>query len=90
MKPTILCAGPVFGGEATRPYRFVVLRWLDHKFSCHTQFLDDIGGFSDGEYFTLGPKVDAFENAVRWWHARIKEELAVRPTCLLHDFVPNQ
>jgi hypothetical protein len=75
--PTILAAGPPFGGELTRPYRFVVLRWPGGGYSAHTQFLDPEGGFSDGEYCRT------LNRAVSHWLARIAQEYERRPGCLL-------
>lgn len=75
--PTILVAGPAFGGEWTRPYRFVVLRWPGGGFSAHTQFLDPEGGLSDGDYCR------GLNGAVGRWLARITQEFERRPGCLL-------
>ena len=74
--PTVLAAGPPFGGEATRPYRFVVLRWAD-GYSAHTEFLDAEGGYSDGDYFR------SLAAAVGRWLTRNAAEFERRPGCLL-------
>lgn len=86
-RAAILVAGPVFGGEATRPYRHVVVKWTTGDYSSHVQYLDEIGGFEHGHYFN-NTGADGFLRAVRGWQKRVAEELERRPSCLLHDFVP--
>lgn len=84
----VLVAGPVFGGEMTRPYRRVVLRWDDGSYSCHVQYLDELGGFEHGYYYD-NTGADGFLRAVRKWQECVGNELELRPSCLLHDFNPD-
>ncbi len=90
-KPDLLAASPAFAGPGTRPYRIVLLKWSESKFSVHTQFLDDLGGMCNGYYHINaaghqnGTKV--YGEAMQNWHEKVAMELKYRGQAC-YDFTP--
>ncbi len=80
----VLAASPAFAGPATRPYRIVLLQLYDDSFSVHRMYLDELGGFDDGNYF---PKKEDYSKAMDRWMRRTTAEIIERgPAC--YDFRP--
>jgi hypothetical protein len=65
----IIAAGPYVGGPGTEPHRVVLVRWLDGKFSVHSQRHDD-KSLSDGSYFGAD-----WLTATECWHTRLSVQL---------------